>query len=218
MIIKENKINFIFDKNTHYFIYFIQLYKKGGSMKKLVFAVLAMVFLAGSAFAVDGAAINLKVGLDVAGGISGGKDFSGSEDVKAGFSLAAEYLFKFNDVFKLGAGLEYQIPREVDINNDAKISYMPIYISAEVSPIAPLRELYFKGNLGYNVLFDWDIDAYKDQSGGVYFALGAGYVFDFGLILEAMYSYYYATFTYGPYDGSVSYGKLGLNVGYRFNI
>lgn len=188
-------------------------------MRKLVLAVLAVVCLAaGSAFAVDGGVINLKAGLDTAGSISGGGDFSGSDDVKMGFTLAGEYLFKFNDVFRLGGGIAYQLPRETDTYDEAKISYMPIYITMELSPISAARGVYFKGNLGYNVLFDFDRTGYEDDAGGVYLGFGAGYAFNFGLLLEMMYDFHYGTASAGPYDGSISYGKFGLNVGYRINI
>jgi hypothetical protein len=96
---------------------------------------------------------------------------------------------------------------------------MPVYISAEISPISAVREIYFKGNMGYNVLFDYDVTGFENASGGVYLGFGAGYVFDFGLMLELMYGYYYGSGE-TPYGGnmSLSYGKIGLSAGYRFNI
>lgn len=188
-------------------------------MKKMFFALLALILASGAAFAVEGAVINIKAGLDTAGNMSASRDGNGNKRVKVGISLTGEYLFKMNDIVKLGGGMEYLLPRDFDTEFAPSFSFLPIYLSAEITPIPPLRELYFKGNIGYNVLFDYDYELLKfDEKGGMYFAIGAGYVFDFGLFLETLYGFYYGSLSGGLLDIGVAYTKLGFNAGYRFNI
>jgi hypothetical protein len=184
-------------------------------MKKVVLAVFAALFLAGSAFAGDGTTgeINVKVGVDVAGTFGG--DFNG--DTETGFSAAAEYLYPVSSKFKVGAGVGYLFPREIDKSDGAKISLVPIYAIAQVNPITEVPEVFFKVNLGYNTFDVTDTDG-ADKLGGVTFGFGAGYEFPFGLILEAAYSYY--TIGLDDASGKVSgnYSKFGLNAGYKFKL
>lgn len=198
-------------------------------MKKSLFAVFALAFFCSAAFA-EGSVINAKVGLDLFGNgsIKDNHGTSGSEKVKDSFSFSGEVFHNANDFFKIGIGVEYLTKREVK-DNPVEFNFLPAYLTAEFTPIKSLRELYLKGNLGYNILFDIDITvndplanallAELTKKGGLYYAFGAGYAFDFGLILEAMYSYYYGTAEYDPLvKVDFTYDKFTFNVGYRFNI
>ena len=187
-------------------------------MKKTVLAVLALAFFCGSALA--DSVVRAKGGLDVMGDFTmSGGGMSMSFDTNIGINLAGEYLYSVQEIMKVGGGVEFLIPRKIDSigMGDAKISYIPIYLTAEITPIEHMRELYFKGNLGYNALVNIDATGGSaiEEKGGVYFALGAGYDFKSGLMLEALYSFYYGSIENGP---DIKYTKLGLNVGYKFSF
>lgn len=194
-------------------------------MKKVLLAVLAVAFVSGSAMS---ASIGVKAGVDFGGSISGSGDTSGSTDVKSGFSLAGEVLFPVSPVVELGGGLEYVAPRDFDVSGDkSKFTYMPIFFTINVHAwpnAAP--GVFFKSNLGYNVMFseDWSERGYtaRDSKGGVYFGLGGGYVFDFGLSLDLMWGIYNASTEArrGSRDWDLGFNlsKVTLSVGYKFNI
>lgn len=203
-------------------------------MKKAVltvFTVFALAFFSGSAFAENSVA-KIKVGFNLSGDTSVKEDNTGnsaSEKAETGFSFAGEGFHKSNDVFKVGGGAEYLAKRSIkNTSGDTKFNFLPIYITAELSPIKPLRELYFKGNLGYNVLFDIETDnpfinailSSLTKKGGIYYAFGTGYEFDFGLVLEAMYSHYSGGLEYSSPSVNIdfTYNTFTLNVGYKFSM
>ncbi|MCL2484679.1 MAG: porin family protein [Endomicrobia bacterium] len=188
-------------------------------MKKLVLAVLAAVFMAGAAFAAESDSfINFKVGLDVMGNTK--SDMPGDdENTKMGFSVAAEYLFAANDIFCFGGGLEYVLPREIDNEYGQKISFLPVYVTVKANPIETAKEVFFKANIGYVVMFDvTDLPSNYDKSGGLYYAIGAGYEFPAGLAVDLTYGIYNTKITAGGKDYDGSYSKVGINVGYKFKL
>lgn len=196
-------------------------------MKKIFFSVLALVFFCGSAFAA-GIVIKPKVGHNISGNAYYNLESADDDDSPTGINLAGEFFYKMNDVFKIGEGIEYLLPREA-FNSDDKFSFMAVYTTVEVSPLKPLRELYLKSNLGVNALFDYELNnpliSYSNQTGGLYFAIGAGYEFKFGLMLELMYSYYYGSMDvttnfprYMKGKFNLNYETWTLNVGYKFEF
>ena len=203
-------------KNIYLTISFIFLYiyyavKKfeGGEMKKLVLLVVtAVVFMAGAAFA-EGE-INVKLGLDVAGEASYSR--GGSVDINTGVNVQGEYLAVATDILKAGGGLQYLLPRNQDgVSGDHGVSFLPIYATVEVNPIKPAKEVFFKANLGYGLAIP---EGDGDTESGLYYAIGAGYNFPFGLILDISYAWH--TITSG--DADFTYSKIGLNAGWKFKI
>lgn len=188
-------------------------------MKKAIVAVAALMFLAGGAFA----DLNVKVGMDPVGwghlDYDKGSDKDGNSDFSG--SAAVEYLYPVvGNMLKVGGGVEYLLPREIDVKGDPKVSFLPVYASIQVNPLQKYApEVFVKGNVGYAFLIDLDLKNAKEEEGGLYFAFGTGYEFDFGLILEATYSFYYGSWESKPSnDVDFSYSKLGINVGYKFKI
>jgi len=84
---------------------------------------------------------------------------------------------------KFGAGLQYLFPRKLDTNYDEKLSFLPVYITAQINPY---RGFFIKGNLGKNIYCGVDERFLDDVSGGLYYAIGLGYEFSFGLIVELL--------------------------------
>ncbi|MCL1972583.1 MAG: porin family protein [Endomicrobia bacterium] len=178
-------------------------------MKKLVLAVAAVVIMAGAAFA-EGE-INVKLGLDVAGtySVDGGRDI----DMNTGVNIQGEYLAVASDILKIGGGLQYLLPRNADgVSGDAGLSFLPIYATVEVNPIKSAKEVFFKANLGYGLVIPEDSD-FSTES-GLYYAIGAGYNFPSGLILDISYAWHAIT----SGDADATYNKLGLNAGWKFKI
>ncbi|MDR1695328.1 MAG: outer membrane beta-barrel protein [Endomicrobium sp.] len=193
-------------------------------MRKVSALLFVFLFFAGVSFAAG--EVNVKLGLDPVGNFDAKLDLGedASESFKFGFNLSAEYLYPVHEIVRVGAGLEYLFPREVDVEESPKFSWLPVYATVLVNPITPVPELYFKGNIGYTVLFDVsNADDLANEKGGLYWALGAGYEFDFGLVLEAMYGFYYSSYdityagqTVGTVD--ITHSKLGINIGYKFKL
>lgn len=187
-------------------------------MKKVLAAALMVTLLAGASFA----DLNVKVGIDPYGrgkvDVERGKETK--ENSKFSGSAAVEYLYPFMSNLKAGAGVEYLFPRELDYDGSPEVSFMPVYATIQFHPLKNIApEIFVKGNVGYNFLLDLDAKDANGQKGGMYFGFGAGYEFDFGLILEATYNFYYASWETKPgRDVDFSYSKLGINVGYKFNI
>jgi len=184
-------------------------------MKKIVFAALAVVFLSGAAFAAG--EINVKFGVDVAGNLSAkANGDNSSKDMNTGINLQGEYLAVLSDIVKVGAGLQYLFPRNLDgVSGAYGLSFLPIYATVEVNPIEAAKEVFFKANLGYGLVFP---ESGGDSESGLYWAIGAGYNFPFGLIVDLSYGWHY--FSVSDFGNSIdyTYSKLGINVGYKFKI
>jgi len=197
-------------------------------MKKVFLVLFAVVASSGVVFA----DLNLKFGIDMGGALdaevesASGYGYTGyggagkdSWDVDGGITLLiAEYLFNIKDVVKIGAGFEYQIARARETGSS--FNFIPLYVSAQVHPIAKARGIYGKLNLGKNISFSNEFGGSSNEKGGFYWAIGGGYTFPFGLILELLYGTYKGSYETngGIWEFDVSYSKLALNAGYRFKI
>ncbi|MDR3113470.1 MAG: hypothetical protein LBU09_03760 [Endomicrobium sp.] len=191
-------------------------------MRKLILSLAAVAFVTGSALASQ---VNFNLGYDLAGSMSASKNASGSMDVNSGINLGAEYLFSTSRVFKIGGGLKYLLARETDPEL-FEFSYLPIYLAVQWNPMGRSQEgngLFFRGNLGYNI-FSNNSPSYEARygsqtdSGGIYLGFGAGWEFSFGLVVSLSYDLLYGSSKFGVLDVGYSYGKTGLNVGYKLNI
>ena len=177
-------------------------------MKKLVLAVLAVVFAAGAVFAES--EINLKLGVDLAGKYRVGDD---SIDMNTGINIHGEYLAAVSGMMKVGGGLQYLLHRNVDgVSGDNGIAFLPFYATVEVSPFAAIEELFFKGNIGYGFAIPENSDF--DTESGLYYAIGAGYNFPNGFIIDVSYGWH----DISSNDADATYSKLGINVGYKFKL
>jgi opacity protein-like surface antigen len=205
-------------------------------MKKLLSAVLVIVFLsAAEVFAAP--EINVKAGFDFANnatlyskdkvfGYTAKDDTTKTSDI--GFQAGGEILFPVWKFIKIGGGLAYVAPRQINKNDESsdplKISMIPIYFTAQANPIKKIPEIFFKTDIGFSVL------TFSGASGGislpgsaVYVGIGGGYEFSFGLILDLSYHFYSSTTesdTAGnhKYEWSYSFGSAVLSAGYKFKL
>ena len=123
------------------------------------------------------------------------EDMSDTVDVESGYSLTAEYRLSAADNFSYGAGITYQLDRDIDEEDtDVSFSFTPIYLLGEYRMAD--NPIYFVGHLGYNFfsLDDLDLDEEnldiidQSNSGGLYYALGGGIEFEDRYLLELLYT------------------------------
>ncbi|MCL1972323.1 MAG: porin family protein [Endomicrobia bacterium] len=195
-------------------------------MKKLGLAVLAVVFMAGSIFA-EGSEMKIKIGLDTPGTVSASNV---DLDTETGIGIALEFLFPVSKIVKFGPAIGYSFAREIKLTDFQKavgitketLSFVPIYATAEINPIKSLPEIFFKGNFGFNfgtLSIDQTLPFFGNVSGsttkfGMYYGLGAGYNFPFGLFLDVLYSWN----NMSEDGGTLTYSKFSISAGYRFDI
>lgn len=196
-------------------------------MKKLAFLVMALAFFTGIGFAEGNGEVNVRAGLDVVGKST--LDIEGNElglGNKIGFTLSAEYMYSVHNIVKVGAGLQYLTPREVDfpVNGggiEIKPSFLPVYASLQVNPFNEASGLFLKGNIGYNVIFSAgdDVPSGVDEKGGVYFGAGVGYETEMGILFDAMYGYYGGKFEADDEDDiKVHLSQVTVSIGYKFKL
>ncbi len=141
---------------------------------------------------------------------------SGSDDVNAGFTIAAEGVKRIESL-GLGAGVEFQIPREVK-GFEGKFNFVPIYLLARVyvgsgASVQP----YLGVRAGYGLYFGDDdyTGGEGELSGGAYFNIGGGLEFR-NAILEVGFSQNSGTFEAFGYNVSVDYSRVNLGLGLKF--
>lgn len=182
-------------------------------MKKLVVLLLmmALVLFSSSALAQNQGYLEAKIGFDVMGEID--PDDGSSEDVDSGVTIAGEYKIPMDNVWTYGAGLTYQLDREVDDGTGHEFNFTSIYALGQYD-LAD-SSTYLVGHLGYNT---FDGDFFDDYSGGFYYGLGAGFVFGetSNYTAEFLYSVNSGEVEDGPDTYDVDYSKITMSVGMRF--
>ncbi len=183
-------------------------------MKKTVLVLFLAAFLVVGISAASMAQVpgywDIKGAIDFGGEI----DIDGepsNQDVDSGFTLVGEYKVPNTAKWTFGGGIRYQLARETD-NSKKDFSFVPFYGLAHYN--MQNSPYYFLGHLGYNT---FDIDGYSDESGGMYYALGAGMDLASNMSAEVMYSV-----NNGEAESSsgknldVEYSKLTVSLGYQF--
>ena len=150
----------------------------------------------------------VKLGIDFGGDFDYG---AGSTDADMGYSLIGEYKYAYNQNINLGAGLNYQFDRDFD-GADGDFSFTTVYALGEYkvtdSPV------YLIGQLGYGSL---SVDSTSpnlagDESGGLYYAAGAGMNLDNNYTAEILYSRNNGELD----DNDVEYDKFTISIGIRY--
>jgi opacity protein-like surface antigen len=117
----------------------------------------------------------------------------------------------------------------------APVAPAPVVKGRQPAPVVkpvvvenPLAGLFFKLNLGYAAAYISDIAlgsklSDKEDKTGYYYGIAAGYDFDNGLFVEAVYDFYDTKTNITKKDTRLetevgSFSKVGLNVGYKFKI
>ena len=199
-------------------------------MKKFFLTVVLLSFVSCMAFA----DLNARIGAGLINSFSFSNSYvRGAADADIDFNTSIEYLFKINDMFRIGQGIEFAIGTK-DKNDSVQALNIPFYVSLECHPFKEAEEIFFRGNIGYTY-FNFDryignktvtVHTEYISKGGIYYALGAGYAFKFGLIVDLTYGFYHGTFyEKNIYTGTQLYPaidttvrRLALNAGYKFKI
>jgi len=190
-------------------------------MKKIILLMIfSLVVFSGVAGAQADGEMLFKLGYDLGGEVEltpeeGVKE---TEDVESGYAVTGEYKFASESEWKLGAGLTYQLERDVEPSgsDNVPIRYTPIYGLAEYQ----LQEspVYLVGHLGYN-LFDADEPDIDNKSGGMYYAFGGGMKFEDKYQLDILYTVHNSSAEF-EYEEIVKidfeYTKLTVNFGMKF--
>lgn len=187
-------------------------------MKQLLILTLSLIvlFVAKNYAFAEGSG-TVKIGVDMSGKHEvSSEGLSATENVEMGFSLSGEYVSAINETLELGVGITYQIPRsQEDFKGD--FNFIPIYGLVKIRPTTNDMSPYLIGQLGYN-LFDGDSD-YKglgSLSGGIYYGIGAGLIFQKGVQVELLYSVNNGSYEVLGYNFDIKYSKIGLSLGYNF--
>lgn len=150
-----------------------------------------------------------------------GDSASDEYDVEMGLSPSIEVMAQRGNVL-YGAGVEYQLPRNVDFGEDkAKMGFIPVYGVLRIQiPSKGNVTPELVGQLGYNI-FNGD-KAYKgsaDLSGGIYWGIGAGLSVQ-KLIVQLMFKTNNGGLKqdWGGADikGDITNTQMNLTVGVRF--
>jgi len=199
-------------------------------MKKVFLALVAIAVMSCIAFAEGKGEINVKASLAPFGALVLQEEMEYNTrmktivDTKVSFGFAGEYLYGLDDFVKVGAGLEYTLgikPKNTDFaGDDYTMSVLPIYASLQINPVSSNKEIFIKGNIGYvaDVFMDTEEGFNEGIDGAVYWSVGAGYEFPFGLIAEISYSRYNLTSDDIPSGGSAYVDKYAINLGYKIKI
>ena len=175
------------------------------------------------------AEFNLRTSID----ISGDYEVADSKrtiigDVETSATLSGDYLRsigRLGNYLKIGGGFEILVPKFYKValteEKDA-FWFLPLYLSIQTNPIPPVPELFFRLNLGYNMLFiDSNIDysgASETYTGGLYYAFVTGWEFPFGMFFDITYAFYNGNVEYSRlYEADdVTYGRFAMSIGYKF--
>lgn len=152
---------------------------------------------------------DIKGAIDFGGEID--IDGAGDEDVDSGFTLVGEYKIPYTSEWTFGGGVRYQLDREIDNSNGTDFNFVPFYALAHYN--MQNSPYYLLGHLGYNT---FDIDNYGDESGGMYYAVGAGMDLASNMSAEVMYSVNNGEAEVKGTDEDVEYSKLTVSLGYQF--
>ena len=162
---------------------------------------------------------NIKIGIDFDGNYHTDKyieDIDGKKfDVGNNASFAAEYIKYFNPYIGAGAGISYQIPRELD-GFHGKFGFAPLYASLKIRswPQEPGIYAYIACQAGYN-LFYGDCEL-KPKEGGFYYGIGLGIVYK-EFLIEVMRGVNSAIAQdMSKNKINMDYDKFTVSVGYKF--
>jgi hypothetical protein len=189
-------------------------------MKKLLAAVLCVLFAATSSFALS---VIPKIGVDIPGTMD--YDIGADAETRTGCNVGVEARGSISSYFAWGAGVEYNVPRglkrnyekpgDVDISGENDFSFMPVYISLLFYPFGDYKARpYVKANVGYSVLASNDKGS--DMTGAIYWGAGVG----------AEYKNFVGEMSVSTYEGEykdietigLRYRKIGFTLGYKFDI
>ena len=189
-------------------------------MKKIVLGLLiiSLLIFSSSAMAQNRGYFQAQIGLDVFGDLEATvAGLSASEDVETGVSLIGEYKVPMeNSQWTWGGGITYQLGRSEDVSGAEDFNFTSFYGLAQYD--ISDNPLYIVGKLGYNTLSVDNLPSDLDESGGLYYGVGAGYNFgeDENYVFEILYSVNNGEVEDNTDSIDVEYSKFTASVGMKF--
>jgi hypothetical protein len=187
-------------------------------MKKTMVAllVMAMFLFSFNVFAQAQSSWSVKAGLDFGSEMDIEDE---TYDTTMGYTIIGEYKMPYSNSFNVGAGLAYQLDRELEVEEEtgenADFGFTPFYGLAEYrmqdSP------LYFVGHLGFATL-SVDHPDVEESSGGFYYALGAGMDISDSYVADILYTNNSGEVEFAESEeaSEVDYSKITVTFGMRF--
>ena len=159
-------------------------------MNKFLVALFALVFVS-SAFAapIEEHEFIVKIGVQPQSQVK----FDEKENTNIGIAAGFEYYKYFGNIFALGAGALYELPREFkeDSFGNFSVSFLPLFVGVKArTPVQGLSNDYGFATLrlGYSPIMTSNANGFiRNESGGLYFAGGLGMNIDM-LVIEAVYA------------------------------
>ena len=123
-------------------------------------------------------------------------------DIGGGVSFSTELFLPLWKYFDIGAGVEYQSPREVEIHGvSGKLGFIPLYGVARVTmDFVPQLAAFLQARAGYNFITGNNdfagVGIYRAElSGGLTWGLGLGFIAWKKILLEVSFSKHLAEVT-----------------------
>ena len=154
-----------------------------------------------------------KLGLDM--GKAGNKD---ERDSAMGLSIAGEGLYALTPELEVGAGLEFQLPREVKAL-DAKVSFIPLYAMGRYKFMKWNDfTLYANGRFGYNFFSLTKGDTKAETGGGLCFGASVSATYQKMYFAELGLMMHNGSEKATPDNLGWSYTKISLGGGVNFSL
>ena len=161
----------------------------------------------------------IKAGLDVNSdtevennmGLGEGKGNSSNT-----FHVNVEGYGQLGDAVYLGAGIEF--PSKLKVEDEELVTIVPVYLSAKIKSQQSGVKPYIGAKLGAAVPFFDDSDLDEYSAAGLFLGVNAGLEFENNLMAEI----FYEQSKYGVEDSgdeiNFTTPKVGVNVGYKFDL
>jgi len=155
-----------------------------------------------------------------------GHSMSESADFKTTFSLGADFFYYVANEIAVGAGLEYVVPSEVDVEGEGSMKYgtTNLFVQAKYDVAIQsdvINNIYPIVQLGYGInSVSGDASDHIDMKNGLYWGIGLGTTIKENFIVELMYAFNYGEVEPkgAPFTVDTTYKAFKLKVGYKFAV
>jgi hypothetical protein len=195
----------------------IKKYKIGGIKMKKVLLLAAALLISANLMADE---VVFKLGLDKNKTINMTGDAKAEYNPDETITFQVEYFGELDDNLYLGVGAN--IGSTVEISGDEFVSLIPVYVTGKYKFSGRDARPYIGLKAGYTFASFDNLNYDEEETGGLYIGANAGIEFGSGFMVELSaeqgeygvegYGYY------GKYKVNYKSPKVGLNIGYSFNL
>ena len=153
-----------------------------------------------------------------------GHSMSESADFKTTFSLGADFFYYVANEIAVGAGLEYVVPSEVDVEGEGSMKYGTTNLFVQAKYDIALNNdifnnIYPIAQLGYGfVSVSGDMSGYLDVKNGLYWGIGLGTTIKENFLVELLISSSNGSVSEDEMSGDIQYTATTINIGYKFAL